>query len=98
AARHLAPGGHLVLDLFPPDQVDYSDETGILQYVPMPRRGRGLLRVKDYRYDAAQRVAISDVRYYDARSAGDPLTHLVAQFRYCLRLDEPPAVQALLEE
>ena len=96
AARRLAPGGQLVLDVFPPNEVDYGDEDGILQFVPLPRRGQELLRVKDYRYDAARHLAISDVRYYGFRSAGEPETHLVAQFRYCLRLDEPPAVHALL--
>ena len=96
-ARHLAPGGRLALDLFPPNNDDYGDETGITQYLPMQRRGEGLLRVKDYRYDPAQRLAISDVRYYGSRPAGEPRTHLVAQFRYVLRLDEPEAVRALLE-
>jgi SAM-dependent methyltransferase len=97
--RHLAPGGRLVLDLFPPNKDDYGDETGITQYLPMQRRGEGLLRVKDYRYDPAQRLAISDVRYYGSRPAdpaGEPRPHLVAQFRYCLRLDEPEEVRALL--
>jgi SAM-dependent methyltransferase len=97
-ARHLAPGGRLVLNLFPPNQSDYRDEFGIVQYVPAQRHGVALLRFKDYHYDAERHLAISDVRYYRSRSIGEPLTHLVTKFRYCLRLAEPSEVQALLAE
>src|ERR687886_381082 len=33
-ARHLAPGGRVVLALFPPNQDDYRQEFGIVQYLP----------------------------------------------------------------
>jgi ubiquinone/menaquinone biosynthesis C-methylase UbiE len=97
-ARHLAPGGRLVLDLFPPNQDDYHDEAGITQYLSSHRHGEQLLRVKDYRYEPARRLAISDVRYYGLGPDSERRARLVAQFRYSLRLDEPEDVRSLLEQ
>lgn len=97
AARHLAPQGRFILDLFPPGQDDYHDEPGLTQYLPMRRRGETLLRVKDYHFDAARRLAISDVRYYGYKDGAEQRAHLVTQFRYVLRLDEPAGVTSLLE-
>ena len=97
-ARHLAPGGRLVLDLFPPNADDYGDEAGITQFLPSRRRGEVLLRVKDYRYDAPERLAVSDVRYYAGEGGEDRRARLLARFRYCLRLAEPGDVGALLAD
>jgi SAM-dependent methyltransferase len=96
--RHLAPGGRLVLDVFPPNDDDYQDERGIIQLVAAPWRGRHLVRVKDYTYNPRRQLAISDVRYYPAGpQAGQP-GRLLATFRYCLRLATPQEMQALLEQ
>jgi SAM-dependent methyltransferase len=97
AARHLAPGGRVVLDLFPPSQDDFEDEDGIAQYLAMPFRGSSVLRIKDYRYNAASGIATSTVRYC-TRSRRDPdSVKLEATFTYRLRPAEPAAVVALLE-
>jgi SAM-dependent methyltransferase len=96
-ARHLAPGGRFVLDVFPPTRDDRLDDVGLVQELPLARRGRRILRVKDYLYDAGREVATSDVRYY---AGGDPSTApatLLARFRYPLRLAPPDAVRDLLE-
>ena len=97
AARHLAVGGRLALDLFPPNAFDYQDETGLAQYLAVPLRGRRVVRLKDYAYDRTTQVATSTVRYY-ARSRRDPAAaDLLATFCYRLRLAPPPEVVALLE-
>ncbi|MDQ3702192.1 MAG: class I SAM-dependent methyltransferase [Chloroflexota bacterium] len=97
AARHLLPGGRLVLDVFPPTGDDRQDETGIAQRLPLPVRGQTVLRIKDYSYDPARDAGASDVRYYAADpDTGEP-AGLLAQFRYSLFLAQPEQVQALLE-
>ncbi|MBI3972470.1 MAG: class I SAM-dependent methyltransferase [Chloroflexi bacterium] len=96
-ARHLAPGGRLVLDLFPPNEDDYQDETGIAQQLPTPIRGRPIVRIKDYCYDSARQVAVSDVRYYAEDLATDEPAQLLATFRYELSPAPPETVVALLE-
>lgn len=97
AARHLAPDGRLVLDLFPPNADDRRDDTGLVQELPMSRHGRILLRVKDYTYEAQSAIATSDVRYFSAQAPPPAPADLIARFRYRLRLADPDAVQALLE-
>lgn len=96
AAAHLAPGGRLVLDLFPPNPDDYTDEDGIAVHLAAKHKGSDLLRVKDYRYDPARRLAVSDVRYYAEDRACGTVKGLVASFRYTLRPVEPPEVVAQL--
>jgi SAM-dependent methyltransferase len=96
AARHLAPGGRLALDLFPPNEQDYEDETGIAERLRLPYRGRRVLRLKDYHYDPARRIATSDVRYYTAGQDDFTPATLLTTFRYRLRLAPPEEVQALL--
>ena len=98
AVQHLAPGGALVLDLFPPNQDDLSDERGITQFLPAARRGRALMRVKDYHYNAATAVATSDVRYYGMAPYHSGPAEVLATFRYCLRPESPEGVRALLAE
>ncbi|MGH2353333.1 MAG: class I SAM-dependent methyltransferase [Chloroflexota bacterium] len=97
AARHLAPAGRLVLDLFPPNADDFQDDTGIVQRLPAQHHGRGVLRIKDYTYDPARRVATSDVRYYAEGPQTGATAAMFAAFRYGLRLAPPEEVQALLE-
>jgi ubiquinone/menaquinone biosynthesis C-methylase UbiE len=92
---HLAPGGRFVLDVFPPNEDDYTGETGITQYLSMAYRGQTVVRVKDYAWDARRRLGVSDVRYYGGRR-GDARRRLIAEFRYALRLAPPAAVRALL--
>jgi SAM-dependent methyltransferase len=98
AAQHLAPEGRLVLDLFPPNDDDHRDEVGLAIHLPAQHKGRGLLRLKDYRYDPERRLAISDVRYYAEDRLSDAVKGLVATFRYTLRLAAPEEVRALLED
>jgi len=99
--QHLAPGGRFVLDVFPPVEDDFKDEKGIAQRLAMAARGRAIVRVKDYIYDAANRLAVSDVRYYGERRGRnqdeDGRAKLMSEFRYSLRIAPPPEVQALLE-
>ncbi len=104
AAAHLAPGGRLIIDVFPPNEDDYHDEDGIAQILPVRHRGRRLLRIKDYRYDPATRLATSMVRYYeydeqeDWRGEPGRGARLIARFQYALRLAEPEELLALLAE
>jgi SAM-dependent methyltransferase len=96
--RHLAADGRFVLDVFPPVADDREAETGLVQWLPLPRKGRALVRVKDYTYDADRELGISEVRYYAGhQGSGDPVA-LVAEFRYSLRLAMPDEVRALLAE
>jgi SAM-dependent methyltransferase len=95
ARRHIAPGGRLVLDLFPPLADDYAGEEGITQYVAMAYKGQALVRVKDYTWNARTRLGTSDVRYYGEKRTGSP-RRLLAQFRYALRLVPLERVRALL--
>jgi SAM-dependent methyltransferase len=97
AARHLAPDGRLVLDLFPPNADDRKNDTGLIQELPMSRHGRILLRVKDYTYEPQTAIATSDVRYFSAQAPPPAPADLIARFRYRLRLADPDAVQELLE-
>jgi SAM-dependent methyltransferase len=97
AARHLAPDGRLVLDLFPPNADDRRDDAGLVQELPMSRHGRILLRVKDYTYEPQTAVATSDVRYFSASAPPPAPADLIARFRYRLRLADPEAVRAMLE-
>lgn len=94
--RHLAPGGRFVLDVFPPVDDDFHDETGIGQRLPMKYRGRALVRIKDYRYDPDLSHAHSAVRYYGESPGGAGHARLVAQFHYTLRLASPEDVRNLL--
>lgn len=94
-ARHLAPGGRFILDLFPPNADDYTDETGIAQRLAVPHRGRDILRLKDYVYDGARHLAISDVRYYAETPTG--VSELLGRFSYALRLAPPEEVRLLLQ-
>lgn len=96
-ARHLAPEGRFVLDVFPPNDDDRQEESGITQRLALPWRGQTVLRIKDYTYDPARREGVSEVRYYAADALSDAPTGLLAQFTYHLRLAEPDQVQALLE-
>ena len=95
ARRHSAPGGRLVLDLFPPLPDDYVAEEGITQYVAMAYKGQALVRVKDYTWNARTRLGTSDVRYYGEKKTSSP-RRLLAQFRYALRLVPLERVRALL--
>lgn len=95
--RHLAPGGRFVVDVFPPNQDDYSDESGIAQVLPTTMRGLMLSRIKDYTYDPATHLAVSDVRYYGSKAGVEQPSTVVAQFRYVMRIAPPEDVQALLE-
>jgi SAM-dependent methyltransferase len=95
ARRHVAPGGRLVLDLFPPLPDDYVGEEGITQYVAMAYKGQALIRVKDYTWNARTRLGTSDVRYYGEKRTTSP-RRLLAQFRYSLRLVPLARVRALL--
>jgi SAM-dependent methyltransferase len=92
--EHLAPGGRLVLDLFPPVDDDFQDEAGITQHVAIEMRGRAVVRVKDYRWDAENRRGISDVRYYGGRPGGR--VKVVASFQYGLRIVPVEEVRTLL--
>lgn len=96
AKRHVAPGGAIVLDLFPPTVDDYADEDGITQYVAMAYKGQALVRVKDYSWNARTRLGLSDVRYYGEKHTGSA-RRLLAQFRYALRLAPPERVDALIQ-
>ena len=96
AKRHIAPGGALVLDLFPPLPDDYVAEEGITQYVAMAYKGQALVRVKDYSWSARTRLGTSDVRYYGEKRTSSP-RRLLAQFRYALRLVPLERVHALLD-
>jgi SAM-dependent methyltransferase len=96
-ARHLAPGGRLVLDVFPPNADDRQSEVGLIQQLPLAWRGRTIMRVKDYAYDEARDVATSDVRYYAASGRPDVPPDVLARFRYHLHLASPEDVQGLLE-
>ena len=95
AARHVAPGGALALDLFPPLPDDYLGEEGITQYVAMAYKGQALVRVKDYTWNPRTHLGHSDVRYYGEKRTSSP-RRLLAQFRYALRLAPPERVRALL--
>ena len=95
AKRHVAPGGALVLDLFPPLRDDYVGEEGITQYVAMAYKGQALVRVKNYTWNARTRLGTSDVRYYGEKKTSSP-RRLLAQFRYALRLVPLERVHALL--
>lgn len=97
-ADHLAPGGAVVLDLFPPNQDDYADEIGIAQPLPARWHGHPILRIKDYTYDTTLDLAISDVRYYATDPAKSGANRLMASFRYTLRIAEPESVIALLSD
>jgi SAM-dependent methyltransferase len=94
--RHLAPAGRFVLDVFPPVADDYQDESGLAQWLPLPQKGRTLVRVKDYSFDAASQRGVSAVRYYAGRQGSDAPAKLVAEFRYALRLVPPGDVRRLL--
>jgi SAM-dependent methyltransferase len=96
-ARHVAPGGRFVLDVFPPTADDRLDDLGLVQELPLARHERRILRVKDYVYDAGRGVATSDVRYYAGGGPSTAPVTLLARFRYPLRLAPPDAVVALLE-
>ena len=97
---HLAPGGRLALDLFPPTEDDRVGEEGMTQYLAMAYRGQTVVRVKDYAWDERRKLAISDVRYYGEKRVTGPARErsrrLISQFRYALRLAPPAQVQALL--
>jgi hypothetical protein len=96
-ARHLAPGGRLAIDVFPPNADDREDEEAIVQPLAVPLHGRTVVRAKRYTYDPESGIATSDVRYYAGfPGTGDPPS-VLARFRYRLRLAEPDEVQALLE-
>jgi SAM-dependent methyltransferase len=95
ARKHVAPGGTLALDLFPPLPDDYIGEEGITQYVAMAYKGQALVRVKDYSWNPRTRLGLSDVRYYGEKRTSSP-RRLLAQFRYALRLVPPERVEALL--
>lgn len=94
--RHLAPGGRLVLDVFPPTSQDHADEDAISQFLGRRWRGRSVLRVKDYRYDPATNRAISDVRYYATERDRVAPAMVIAQFRYVLHPEAPERVEARL--
>ncbi|HEU5314544.1 MAG TPA: class I SAM-dependent methyltransferase, partial [Chloroflexota bacterium] len=97
---HLAKGGRFVLDLFPPTVDDRMDEDGMTQYLPMAYRGQTVVRVKDYAWDEARKLAISNVRYYGEKhvtgEARRRSRRLISEFRYVLRLAPPEQVRALL--
>ena len=99
--QHLAPGGRFVLDVFPPVEDDFQDEKGIAQRLAMAARGRAIVRVKDYTYDASNCLAVSHVRYYGERRGRNQETdgrvELMGEFRYSLRIAPPEEVQDLLE-
>jgi SAM-dependent methyltransferase len=92
--EHLAPGGRVVLDLFPPVEDDFQDEEGITQHVAVEMKGRAVVRVKDYHWDPQIRRGVSDVRYYGGRPGGK--VKVVASFKYGLRIVPLEEVRTLL--
>jgi hypothetical protein len=82
--------------VFNPTVQDYTDESGITQFLGRRWHGRSVLRVKDYRYDRATNRASSDVRYYSTDRAGGSPAAMLAQFRYVLHPEAPDRVLARL--
>ncbi len=94
--RHLAPGGRIIIDVFPPTVQDYTDEDAITQFLGRKWHGRSVLRVKDYRYLIESNEAISDVRYYSTDRDPRSPASMIGQFRYTLHPELPERVEARL--
>lgn len=94
--RHLAPGGRIIIDVFPPTVQDYTDEDSITQFLGRKWHGRSVLRVKDYRYLIESNAAISDVRYYSTDRDPRSPASMIGQFKYTLHPESPERVEARL--
>ncbi|MCX5986492.1 MAG: class I SAM-dependent methyltransferase [Chloroflexi bacterium] len=94
--RHLAPGGRIVIDVFPPTVQDYTDEDSISQFLGRKWHGRSVLRVKDYRYLIEPNAAISDVRYYSTDRDPRSPASMIGRFTYILHPESPERVEARL--